>query len=170
LKVRLRADGIPWVQPRNLHVTLRFLGDSVDLHMISPLIEVLKTIAAQTASFLIKVRGVGAFPNPRRPRIIWVGLLGEDLTELAARIDRAAVRCGSQPERRPFAPHVTIARMHRVNQWGPIRRELAHAADLDFGVSRVSVAVYRSIREIEARIYEEIASFTLAGTPPADTG
>ncbi len=70
LKPRVPGDGITWVYPHNIHLTLRFLGDAIGLHMITPLIEVLKAVAAGIQPFPIRAQGVGVFPNSQRPQIV----------------------------------------------------------------------------------------------------
>jgi RNA 2',3'-cyclic 3'-phosphodiesterase len=165
IKARMPGDGITWVDPHNIHLTLRFLGDAVDLHMITPLIEVLKAVAAETRPFAIRVQGLGVFPSSQRPRTVWVGIISEELKELAARVDRAAVRCGFQSELRPFASHITIARLRKIRYWKALREALGERVSLAFGSLTVDqINIYRSLKEDQTRIYEEIASFLLSNT------
>jgi RNA 2',3'-cyclic 3'-phosphodiesterase len=165
LKHHVAGDGIIWVDPHNIHLTLRFLGDAVDLHMITPLIEVLKAIAGETRPFAIRVQGLGVFPSSQRPRTVWVGIVSEELKKLAVRVDRAAVQCGFHSEPRPFAPHITIARLRKIKHWKALREVLGERVSLAFGSLTVDrISIYRSIKEGEARIYEDIASFPLAST------
>jgi 2'-5' RNA ligase len=171
MKASVPDDGITWVEPHNVHVTLRFLGDAVDFHMIALLVELLKAVSLETRPFVIRVRGLGVFPSQQRPRTVWVGMVSEELNELASRVDRAAVRCGFQSETRPFKPHITIARVRKIRHWKTIRGELGDRGNLDFGLSSVDhVSIYRSIKDAKARIYEEIGSFPLAGVQPTDRG
>ena len=67
MKARVTGNGITWVEPHNVHVTLRFLGDAVDMRAIAPLIELLKATASETRSFVIRVRGLRVFQNLQRP-------------------------------------------------------------------------------------------------------
>jgi 2'-5' RNA ligase len=124
-----------------------------------------KAVAAEARPFAIRVQGVGVFPNLSQPRIVWVGILSEELKELAARFDRAAVQCGFHSDSRPFTPHVTIARLRKARHWKAIRRAVGDPAILVFGSSTVErINIYRSVKEGEVRIYEEIASFPLTRT------
>src|SRR6202047_4060447 len=93
-EMRLLASGIRWVRRTNLHLTLRFLGDAVDAKRLAALREKLAEIAALTAPFVIDACGTGAFPNLGRPRVIWAGLIGDELGRLAARVGEAAVGAG----------------------------------------------------------------------------
>lgn len=163
MKARVPGNGISWVDPHNVHLTVRFLGDGVGLHMITPLVAVLTTIAAETQPFAIQVQGLGVFPNSQRPRTVWVGIVSEKLKELAVRVDRAAAQCGFYSEARPFIPHITVARLRKVRHWKVIREGLGDVANLTFGSFTVDhISIYRSFREAQGRIYEEIASFPLS--------
>jgi RNA 2',3'-cyclic 3'-phosphodiesterase len=133
--------------------------------MITPLVEVLQAVAAETRPFAIRVQGVGVFPNLNQPRIVRVGILSRELKELSVRVDRVAVQCGFHSESRPFTPHVTTARLRKARHWKAIRQAVGDPAILVFDSSTVEhISIYRSIKEGKARIYEEIASFPLAST------
>jgi RNA 2',3'-cyclic 3'-phosphodiesterase len=166
------ADGIRWVRRANLHLTLFFLGPAVPRERLAPIADALGAIAKTTAPFEIAARGVGAFPNPARPRVIWVGLdsVGPDsvgldgggLAALAARVAEAAARCGFAPERRAWSPHLTIGRVRFLRSPGRLRRALGEAADWSFGVSRIErVTLYRSEPGPQWSTYHELAAFPL---------
>jgi RNA 2',3'-cyclic 3'-phosphodiesterase len=158
----IREDGIRWVRRANFHLTLFFLGPSVPRERLASISEALGAIAEATAPFEIAARGVGVFPNPARPRVIWVGLEGDELAALAARVAEAAARCGFAPERRPYSPHLTIGRVRSLNSPGRLRRALSETADSSFGVSRIDgVKLYRSELGPQSSIYHELAAFPL---------
>lgn len=98
-----------------------------------PLVEELKAVAAGTRPFAIRVEGIGVFPNSLRPRTVWVGIVSEELKELAARVDRAAVQCGFDSEPRPFTPHIMIARLRKIRHWTAIREAVGEHVSLPFG-------------------------------------
>jgi 2'-5' RNA ligase len=155
-------DGIRWVRRANFHLTLFFLGPAVPRERLASISEALGAIAEATPPFEIVARGVGVFPNPVRPRVIWVGLDGDELAALAARVAEAAVRCGFTPERRPYSPHLTIGRVRSLNSPGRLRRALSEVADSNFGVSRIErVIVYRSELGPQSSTYHELAAFPL---------
>ena len=102
---------VRWVIPGNLHLTLKFLGD-ISSANLERLAEVLKTEAATHASFSFAFGGIGAFPTPRRARVIWIGLeTPPDLAALQRGVEAATNRMGYPPEERPFSPHLTIGRV-----------------------------------------------------------
>src|SRR5579864_3868041 len=138
-------DGIRWVRRANFHLTLFFLGPAVPRERLAPIADALGAIAEVTAPFVIAARGVGVFPNLARPRVIWIGLEGGDLSALAARVANAGARCGFTPESRAYTPHLTIGRVRSPRPPQRLRESLGDIADLSFGVSRIErVMLYRS--------------------------
>jgi 2'-5' RNA ligase len=123
LAKRLRADGaspsIRWVDPANLHVTLRFLGD-VAGDRVEGLVRSLERSLRGAAPFEYRLGGVGTFPSPaalrrgRDPRVLWAALEtgGPELARLASRVERAVMAAGVSDaiDDRPFRAHVTLGR------------------------------------------------------------
>lgn len=107
------GGGIPrarWEPREKLHVTVRFIGE-VDGGTKRRLEEALEGV--RHPPFTLSVAGVGFFPPGGKPRILWAGLDGAaPVHELHARIERALVAAGLEPERRKLTPHVTLARLH----------------------------------------------------------
>ncbi len=106
------SEGISWPRPEGMHLTLKFLGD-VDSEKIDEIAQAVKKAAAGIKPFSITVEGVGAFPNFRRPRVLWVGVQDEDqiLAKLQQNIELELERIGFSREQRPFSPHLTLARI-----------------------------------------------------------
>ena len=101
---------VRWVSPENIHLTLKFLGDisSTNIDLLS---QALNTEAGQYPPFEIDVTGLGAFPNLRRPRVIWLGLNAPaDLARLQHNLETATARLGYASDDKPFSPHLTIGR------------------------------------------------------------
>jgi 2'-5' RNA ligase len=99
------------VATENLHLTLKFLGD-ISPANLERLAGLLTTEAAVHAPFSFAVSGIGAFPNPRRARVIWIGLEAPPaLAALQHIVEAAADRLGYPPEERSFSPHLTIGRV-----------------------------------------------------------
>jgi 2'-5' RNA ligase len=102
---------VRWVPAHNLHLTLKFLGDispaGVDL-----LVQMLASEAASFGPFTLDITGLGCFPNPRRARVIWVGMKAPaQLETLQHSVEAGAARLGYAAEQRPFSPHLTIGRV-----------------------------------------------------------
>jgi RNA 2',3'-cyclic 3'-phosphodiesterase len=105
------APAISWVPAPRLHLTLKFLGDG-DESRVAALVEAASHVAARHRPFEMELAAVGAFPNFRRPRIIWMGVESEPRLELLHHdVEVAAADVGYEVEGRPFRPHVTLARV-----------------------------------------------------------
>lgn len=113
LQKKLGADLIRWVALRNVHLTLKFLGDvsPVNIDLIK---QMLTREASQYQPFDMQVEGLGTFPNLRRARVLWVGLLAPPaLASLQRGIETAAARLGYTAEERDFSAHLTIGRVRQ---------------------------------------------------------
>lgn len=127
---RLRdADlrGVRLVAPEGVHVTLKFLGN-VDAALVPSLTDALTAAVPAVVPFELALRGAGAFPNDRAPRVLWAGLAGDTdaLAGLARRVDEVYAPLGFPRERPPFRPHLTIARL-RDSATPADRLRAAHA-------------------------------------------
>lgn len=113
LQKELSRSMVRWVESENIHLTLKFLGD-VPPGDLENLAGLLKAELAAHEPFTMSVKGLGAFPNQHRPRIIWVGLEAPvGLAKLQKAVETTAARLEFPAEERPFSPHLTIG---RVNQ------------------------------------------------------
>lgn len=100
---------INWVRPEGVHLTLKFLGE-ISEGQLNQTAEQLNAIPP-FEKFEVEVRGFGFFPNIKRPRVFWAGLVAPPiLAQLAAKVDAAAAKAGFAPEKRTFQPHLTLAR------------------------------------------------------------
>jgi len=105
------GDGVRWVRPEALHVTLRFLGD-IDPARAPALAGRARLELAGLPSFALRLGSAELFPTPRRPRVVALGLEpAAPLEALAAAIERAVVAEGFAPEERPFRAHLTLGRI-----------------------------------------------------------
>jgi len=110
-----KAVKIGWTQPEDIHLTLKFLGD-IQETQVDALRAVLSKAAASARPFTLEASGLGAFPNPRAPRVIWLGLHGSnddmgELRRLQAAVEDGAAALGFAKEARAFTPHLTLARI-----------------------------------------------------------
>ena len=159
-ELRAHNDGIKWVSPANLHLTLKFLGPAVPIEKVHRLQPELENIAADTPAFELAASGVGGFPDLKRPHVLWVGLRSEALKELAKRIDDVASRCGFEREQRAFSGHLTIARLRQPRLHSETRARIEAAIKRDFGASTIrEMTLYRSITTPAGSIYDALAKF-----------
>ncbi len=116
------GPGVRWTRPEGIHLTLKFLGGAP--RALVPLLEeALGEAASGQAAFGLSLGKPGFFPNPRRPRVFWVGIEGEveRLSVLARRIEEALSALSFPAEKRPFAAHLTLARLDE--KLAPAQRE-----------------------------------------------
>lgn len=112
-----------WTNLSSVHLTLRFLGETYDRQRAS-LAEGLDEIAQSHAPLALGVGGLGAFPNAKQPRVLWLGVVGDldGLRALQAEVERLAQSCGFDTEDRPYSPHLTLARTKREAARGDVQR------------------------------------------------
>lgn len=109
------AEDVKWVEPENIHLTLKFLGE-VDERDVYTVCKSVEAAVAGTTPFEITVAGVGAFPNANRPRVIWAGVRqgSQEITAIHDAIDESLEGQGYPREDRSYTPHFTIGRIRRT--------------------------------------------------------
>lgn len=113
LRAALGRDLVRWVPAENMHLTLKFIGD-VSPANVDMFAKMLTAETENCAPFSLTVGGLGSFPTPRRPRIIWIGIHAPAaLTSLQHGLESAAARLGYEEEARPFSPHLTLGRVRQ---------------------------------------------------------
>lgn len=99
-----------WYAPVDCHITLKFLGDVPETRH-EEIVQAVAPIGAAVKPFSIALAPCGGFPSLQRPLVLWAGVeRSETLQQLAEQIDRTTAPLGFPPERRPYAPHVTLTR------------------------------------------------------------
>ena len=142
--------------PRGLHCTLRFLGDT-SAETADPLAEAIAEAVADVRRFSVEITGLGAFPNPDRPNVVWAGLQAPTLDDLFERIDAVASEFGYPSESRPFRPHVTLARV-KGRPPPKLHPLLQEHSDTAWGkVAIDSVELYKSTLTPAGAQYEVLA-------------
>lgn len=162
------CEGVNWVAADNYHVTLLFIGDvgDTDLHAIC---RAAKAVAAREPAFDLRVSGVGAFPNARRPKVLWGGVSegAEGLQRLYAGIEDQLLnlRC-YRAEERGYTPHLTLGRVTTPEAGFAAAAELPKHEGWDAGRARVTeVLVYSSELERDGPVYNVIGRAPLTGKP-----
>ena len=161
---RVRLDA-RWVDPANMHLTVRFIGHVPD-DRASLLIEGLRS-PVPAAPFELRLAGGGAFPPRGAPRVFWIGVPRglEFLRGLHEEFNRRVAPFGYAPEDRPFSAHLTLARVKDVARGdGPRARAIVEQLDIDLGAFPVSAAaLFQSRLSPHGPTYEALVRIPLAG-------
>jgi 2'-5' RNA ligase len=162
-QLKSRSLAARWIAPANIHLTLKFLGDT-EVDQIDAIQTALEGRLRPFPRCTINAKGLGVFPDPRRPRIVWVGMYGNELASLAAQVESALSPLGFAPDRRNFSPHLTIGRWRQADRPPKtLRQELANWKDVEFGATRVDeVVLFQSVLKPEGATYYRLKGAALS--------
>lgn len=155
-------DKITWVSSKNIHLTLRFLGD-VSADDIDSVRNIIQEVAKRHSAFEASIKGTGVFPNPRSPRVVWIGVengFAKVYNDLSDRL----VSIGMPKEERGFTPHITLGRIKYIKDIKVFSDLITkHKEDL-FGNFRVdSISLIKSTLTPKGAVYERLYSIPLTG-------
>ncbi|MFD2630473.1 RNA 2',3'-cyclic phosphodiesterase [Oceanobacillus kapialis] len=156
-----------WPFPEDFHITLKFYGDLPD-NKVQLLKESILTAVHKLPSFSIKVKGIGYFGNPSKPRVLWAGVeKTEPLVNLYSAVEDASTSCGIAKENRPYRPHITVAKNWRgeANK-GKLDSIIQPYNDIET-ITVERVVLYQIFPQQRPK-YKQVASFSLEGD--GDTG
>ncbi len=157
-----KAQGVRWVRPEGLHVTLKFLGH-VPEGEIQGIKEVMERISLGFPPFWVRIRGAGGFPSPQRARVLWIGVEDPDgrLKGVFKALERGLERLGFPREDRPFRPHLTLGRVKEGRRF----EFLKDYRDLEVGVLEVrEMVLFKSELKPEGAEYESLYSVPFGGS------
>ena len=169
LQEKLKSAGsvpVKWVAPENIHLTLKFLGD-INPGITGKITLELEKAARDTHPFDIQVSGLGVFPDMNRVQVIWIGLAGEleKLGRLQKHIEANLIPLGFPAERRPFTPHLTIARVRdyaRPDDRLKLGKLIAGTSfDTKYRIDVKAIHLIKSQLTREGPIYSRISTVTL---------
>jgi RNA 2',3'-cyclic 3'-phosphodiesterase len=154
-----------WVANDSIHLTLLFLGEVPKADILG-ICKTVQSVAKKHKKFNVDVRGLGAFPNNRRPKILWAGIAegAEPLVDLHRDLEAALLELGCyRRENRAYRPHVTIGRLkpdEDTDKWSEI---LAQQAEWSGGTSEIrSVIVYSSDLRGDRPVYAVLGTGRLS--------
>ncbi|MBI2957306.1 MAG: RNA 2',3'-cyclic phosphodiesterase [Chloroflexi bacterium] len=160
-------DVVRWVSPEAIHLTLKFLGE-IPEDMAPQVKTALEVAAAGMPGFRVETGELGFFPNASRPRVFWVGLVGDipELLRLQENVEVALEVLGFQREARAFSPHLTLARFK--DEAGPVERrsfaEKALAVKLPqpLEIPAAGLSLMRSVLKPTGAVYTRLEFVPLA--------
>ena len=156
---------IRWVRPEGIHLTLKFFGDisAYDVENIS------ETIASKTTTvppITLEIRGMGAFPDVNRPRVIWLGITGQlaPLLSLQRDLEEVFSKLGFPKENRPFRAHLTMGRVRVPKGIIGLAPSVEAGRNLMAGNFTVGeITLFQSSLSPQGAIYSKLAAFPLQG-------
>jgi len=166
LEQEIPPRSVRWVRPEGIHLTLKFMGDT-PADKLPATQQALAAVARNSPTCTFTVGEIGCFPNPNRPRVVWVGIQEpeERLAVIQDAIEEALAPLGYPPEGRGFTPHLTLGRVRRRAD----RRDAARVGEVAAGTTvgtlgRVSAghfALIRSTLKPTGAEYTTLAEFRL---------
>jgi len=151
-------NDVKWVKLENIHITLKFLGN-VDMEQINSVKQVLAILTQNTRPFKVELSQLGAFPNINHPRTLWVGLKDskQQLSRIAAALDKALGKIGFQDDQKPFSPHVTIGRIRSSKNINLLSRSMSNYQISQDQTQTVSkIILFKSTLSSQGPIYESL--------------
>lgn len=156
---------IKWVNSQGIHLTLKFIGN-VKMNMLQPINQAIVEGCSGCKKFSLEIAELGAFPNLKKPRVIWIGVEGNlaELKKLQDLIDAKLEILGFLREKRPFSPHITLARINeradsvKLRDFADIIQKCNYRKRFQIFVEQVSIirsqllptgAVYSKLKEIQ---------------------
>lgn len=166
--LRRQSSGVKWVEPQNIHVTVKFFGN-VDEEKILPAIQ--KTIEENCGDgkpVTLTCEGIGCFPSWQRPRVIWAGLKGgvQDLMDLQRRLEGSFETLGFPKEDRDFKTHLTLARIKFLPKERGWLKTLEAMPERVFGKVVIDhLTLYKSQLTKRGPIYTSLKEFPFKNQP-----
>jgi len=161
---KLSNSRINWVNPDTMHLTLRFLGNTTK-EQIGQILKEAPGVFRQRAPFEIVLRGLGKFGSTQNPKVLWMGLEGDEaLSELAAETELMVQRAGFEGEERAFRPHLTLGRVKWLKEAENLKEMLDEYREAAFQRMMVKeVVFFESILKPAGPVYRPLQKFSLEG-------
>jgi RNA 2',3'-cyclic 3'-phosphodiesterase len=165
-KLRPACRNARWVRIEGLHITLKFIGETSP-EKCEEIKAALASIPSRTA-IPITFRGLGFFPDERRPHVLWAGIkAGPELAALAGAVETALASLGFPREEREFSPHLTLARLDTPRVLEAFHDAVKQAGRLAFGRTIAEeFHLYQSVLKPGGSEYTRLATFSFAGSKP----
>lgn len=163
VKLRPACKSARWAHMEGAHITLKFIGEVAPEKAAD--IQLALATVPFTTPIKVSFRGLGFFPNERRPRVFWAGMeAGDELGALAAAVETALEPLGIPRERREFSPHLTLARFDPPSDVHRLHAAIAAVEPLEFGGTIAKeFHLYQSVLKRGGAEYTRVATFRSSG-------
>lgn len=163
--IRTPAADVKWVRPEGIHLTLKFFGN-IEEGQVEPIVNAVSGVITGQKPLSLKAEGIGAFPDLRRPRVIWIGMTGdiERLMIIQKNIEQVLSVLGFPAEDRPFTPHLTLGRVRSYKRASDLAHKIEGLKDINFAPFTVNeLILYKSALRPEGAIYTPLRRLPLIG-------
>lgn len=153
---------VKWVEPHNIHVTLKFLGEA-ETNELDSIKRAVAGSASAFGAFEVTLQQCGVFPNMRAPRVFWIGINDPQkrLTSLAAKIDLGLAPLGFDPEKRAFSPHLTLGRVKEDDRLEMVKEAFGKASFGPVPLQVNEIHLIESQLRPSGPVYKDVAGYRL---------
>ena len=161
-ELRKLDEDIKWVHPQNMHLTLRFLGETVE-QKIPLIIQLLKEAAGGKRPFTVEIKDIGGFPSLESPKIIWAGIEKgkEELTLLALAVEDTLVKLKFPKENRAFSAHFTLGRVRYIKNRQSFQEKIRQIQFRPLTQEVKSLILFKSTLTPKGPIYDKLGEACL---------
>lgn len=162
-RLKTTEADVKWVAPENIHITLKFLGYIEDTR-VAAVGELVRKATASIDSFTVDIEHLGAFPNTKKPRVIFVVAQeeGNNLATIYSRLDDSLAKMGIRKEGRQFRPHLTVGRVKSQKNLKALLDEMDSLKESSFGQQMIeSVSLMQSDLKPTGPVYRKLEGFKL---------
>lgn len=161
-EIKNSGTNVKIVEPENIHITLKFLGDTDESH-IEKIEEIMKDAVEGNEPFDIQIKGAGIFPNQNYIKVMWIGIKnGEKIGIIANKIDEELSKLGFEKEKRNFSAHLTVARVRSAKNKEKLLQLIEKYQDTEFGKFKVeSIELKKSDLTQKGPIYTTLKEVKL---------
>ena len=160
----IKATGakVKLVEPDNIHITLKFLGDTSD-ELVPDINDIIQNSVNNIKPFQLQLHGSGAFPNLNYIKIIWIGINDPGpLPKLARELDNKLIDLGFKPESRGFKPHITLGRVKGSQNKSALKKLISENKDRNFGELEIKeIKLKQSVLDPTGPTYFTLGDITL---------
>jgi 2'-5' RNA ligase len=150
------------VEPGNIHITVKFLGDTDEYH-IDAIEQSMKESVCAIKPFPITLKGTGVFPNRNYMKVLWIGIMDEgNIGTIAHAIDEKLEPLGFKKENRGFSPHLTVGRVKTARNKDQLLKVIENYKTVEFTIQKVqSITLKKSELTPKGPIYSTLREVPL---------
>jgi len=156
-KLKKSNADVKWVDPRGIHLTVKFLGD-ISLKLVDEIKKVISQTVKTHKCFQLGIKQLGAFPKIEYPRVIWVGIKQgfEQIIKFAQDLEEPLIKLGFLPEKRPLMPHLTLGRVRSANKRAQLKELMQSITFPQKAMQIDTVILFKSTLTPQGAIYEAL--------------